>query len=249
MSRKILVAAVASLFLVSAGVASSAPIRAFISGAQIKDGTVKSVDIGDGSIAVRDLSPALRRLQGPGPVGPQGPAGPQGVAGPQGEAGPKGDVGPAGATGPQGPSGPQGPAGPEGPAQWLLTIDPLLPPTSQSNFDRLIRNGMALHNGYRAGEGASATWKVVLTPGTYVLDLIYVAYFDAGIMTWAIDGATIGEVDGYSPVGEFDSQASLPSFTVTSGGPKSLTMTVASHNAASSGAWAYLEAMQLRRVD
>ena len=73
----------------------------------IKDGQVKSRDIGNGTILAKDLSSTLLGgsngadgLQGsPGPQGPQGPAGangadgaqgPQGVQGVQGEAGPRG---------------------------------------------------------------------------------------------------------------------------------------------------------------
>jgi hypothetical protein len=128
-------------------------------------------------------------------------------------------------------------------------------PFSQSNYNHLYRNPEALHNGYRGatvgGAGAlnaSASWKVVLTPGTYSLDLIYVAYSDAGIMIWTLDAANLGNVDGYSPGAAFNTTASLPSFTVTTGGVKTLTVTMSTKNTASSGYDAYLEAIQLRRL-
>jgi hypothetical protein len=133
----------------------------------------------------------------------------------------------------------------------VVTIDPLLPPFSQDNFDRLYHNGFAYHNGYRGASGdagATASWKVALAPGTYVLDLLYVAWPDAGIMSWSLDGNPIGSVDGYDAAGEFNRSASLPGIVATGSEVKTLTVTVADKNAAASEYAAYIEAMQLRRV-
>jgi hypothetical protein len=61
-----------------------------ITGAQIQDGTVKSVDVKNKTLKVKDLSPKARAsLRGnTGPTGPTGPAGPQGLQGIQGNPGP-----------------------------------------------------------------------------------------------------------------------------------------------------------------
>ena len=95
-----LVAAVA-LISATAGVAGSG----LITGKQIQDGTIE----------LRDLSPAARQaLKGQaGAQGPAGTAGPQGAAGPQGPQGLPGATGPAGPVGPQGLPGATGPAGPQ----------------------------------------------------------------------------------------------------------------------------------------
>jgi hypothetical protein len=86
---------------------------------------VRSKDIRNGTVRLRDLRPPLRRLvlskrpgrRGPaGPRGPRGRRGPDGPAGPAGGVGPAGPAGPAGVIGPKGPEGPPGPAGPDGPA-------------------------------------------------------------------------------------------------------------------------------------
>jgi hypothetical protein len=63
----------------------------------IKDGQVKSAEVGDGTLLAKDFA------SGQIPAGARGPAGPQGVAGADG------------APGEQGPQGPEGPAGPQGP--------------------------------------------------------------------------------------------------------------------------------------
>jgi hypothetical protein len=244
--------------------ASSAELRRLIGGADIENNAIRSRHIADGTIATRDLSRAtVARLSGQiGPAGPSGVAGPQGPAGPRGAdgatgadgaRGPQGPQGPAGARGPAGLQGPAGPTGPAGPAsaQWTVPIDPLLPPFSQTSFGQLFSNGAAYHGGYRGtsgAAGATASWKVSLAPGTYVLDLIYVAWPDAGIMSWAVDGSAIGAVDGYDAVGAFNRTASLPGFVVTTAAVKTLTVTMATKNAASPEYRAYLVAMQLRRV-
>jgi hypothetical protein len=115
---------VAVFVLALAGVtAATAGVKALVTGVQIKDGTIESRDVKNGTLRSADLSlqlaASLRRQRGP-----QGAAGTQGPAGLQGPAGPKGDSGPQGAPGSQGVPGEQGlkgdpgtpgAAGPQGP--------------------------------------------------------------------------------------------------------------------------------------
>jgi len=94
--------AVALTALVLSGTAS-ASAALIVTGATIKDGTVASVDIANGSVARADLDLGVRKLLSRAATANAGAQmGPQGV---------RGDVG---ATGPQGPAGPQGPQGPAG---------------------------------------------------------------------------------------------------------------------------------------
>ena len=243
--KGVLAAAVAAASLIVVVAASSATARSLITGLQIKNGSITSADLADGTIKPRDLAPSLRRAPAVIP-GPQGPAGPQGAVGAQGAKGDTGAQGVPGPGGPQGPAGAQGQTGPAGPPQWLVTIDPLLPPSEQSNFDILIVNQNALQNGYRAGSG-TASWKVVLGAGTYALDLMYVESDDAGEMTWSLDGATIGVVDARNPNVTFNARHSFENVAVNDSGVKTLTVTVGGDpNAA--GPYAYLQSIQLRRV-
>jgi Collagen triple helix repeat (20 copies) len=80
--------------------ASSATAALVITSANIKNGTIQSVDIS---------AKAKRALKGNrgsrGPQGNPGPAGPQGAPGLQGAPGPQGAPGEKGARGEQGPSG------------------------------------------------------------------------------------------------------------------------------------------------
>jgi hypothetical protein len=97
----------------AAATAGTAGIQALITGAQIKDGTVESRDIGNGTIRRADIADATEAALR-GQRGPRGAAGEQGPAGPAGLAGPAGSVGQQGATGAAGPQGPAGAQGPQG---------------------------------------------------------------------------------------------------------------------------------------
>jgi hypothetical protein len=110
-TRRALALAVGTALALGVVAAGSAGVQALVTGAQIKDGSIESVDIENRTIRGLDLSRALvASLRGQ--RGARGPAGPQGAAGPAGPAGPAGAQGPQGAQGPAGPRGEQGPAGP-----------------------------------------------------------------------------------------------------------------------------------------
>jgi hypothetical protein len=79
----------------------------------IKEGSVATVDCGDGGTAmIYDGEP-----------GDQGPPGDTGPAGPAGPTGPAGPEGPEGAQGVQGPVGPEGPPGEPGTAPNLCDLE------------------------------------------------------------------------------------------------------------------------------
>ena len=84
-----------AVVVLTIGVGGTAGAVSLITGKQIKDGTVRSRDVGNGSltgadVADKSLSPAdfSGSVQGPaGPSGPQGPQGPQGDPGVPGVSG------------------------------------------------------------------------------------------------------------------------------------------------------------------
>ena len=147
-----------------------------------------------------------------------------------------------------GAAGAQGEAGSGRPPQWLRAHRPGLPPTEQSNFDILIVNNNAFQNGYRAGSG-TATWKVVLGAGSYALDVMFVESDDAGEMTWTLDGAAVGTIDARSSGMTFNVQHSLDPVSVSDSGVKTLTVTVGGDANGGPGPYAYLQSIQLRRVN
>lgn len=103
----LLAGVVCALVAVTAGAAG---VQALITSAQIKDGTIQSRDIKNGSIARADMSAtAIASLRGQ-----RGPAGAAGATGPAGAQGPQGATGAQGAQGPAGPQGSQGAQGAKG---------------------------------------------------------------------------------------------------------------------------------------
>lgn len=101
------VVATGALVLGLAATGGGAVAASLVTSSDIKDGTVRAIDlhagaanhrvIKDGSVGKSDLSAFLLGKINQG--GPQGPAGSQGPAGAQGPAGPQGPVGPAGDSG------------------------------------------------------------------------------------------------------------------------------------------------------
>lgn len=111
------------------GGAIAAP--SLITGAQVRDGT----------IAPRDLTPALRRQIAartgfPGPAGPEGRQGLSGAPGPAGRDGAQGPQGIQGATGPVGPQGSLGATGAPGTARAYAYV------TENGNLDPARSKGV-----------------------------------------------------------------------------------------------------------
>lgn len=105
MKKQTIITALALTGALIIGGASGAVADNLITSGDIKDGTIKAVDI----------KPALvERFSESGEQGEQGEVGPQGPAGAKGDTGPAGPKGDAGVAGPAGPAGAQGPAGPAG---------------------------------------------------------------------------------------------------------------------------------------
>ena len=111
MLRRTTLAAVAAAVVV--GLALTTPVAAqagrLLTGDDLKDGTVTTADIANGSLKKKDFAADV--LPEAGPPGLQGEEGVQGPAGPAGPAGAPGVPGPAGSAGPAGPAGEQGPSG------------------------------------------------------------------------------------------------------------------------------------------
>lgn len=93
-----MVVASLSLFVSLGGIGYAA---ATIGSAQLKNNSVRSADVRNGTLASKDISARARNALR-GQVGPQDAPGPQGTPGPRGETGatgPKGDTGAQGAPG------------------------------------------------------------------------------------------------------------------------------------------------------
>lgn len=79
------------MVLTLVGFSSTAVAKRLIGSADVRDNSLKTVDIKNGTLTASDMSPATRQaFNKPGPQGKQGPRGLTGATGPQGPAGPAG---------------------------------------------------------------------------------------------------------------------------------------------------------------
>lgn len=120
--------------------------------AELKNGSVTSSKIRDGSLRAEDFAPDELPVGETGLPGADGATGPTGATGPQGPPGPRGEQGPAGPPGPAGPAGLAGPGGP--------------PQTSVHAAAGTIQPGATQSLVALCGEGESATGgSVTVTAG------------------------------------------------------------------------------------
>jgi hypothetical protein len=101
-----------ALFVALGGSSIAAPVRALITGKDIRANAIESRHVKNGSLRAADFRAGSLPAGAKGDTGPAGPEGPRGATGPAGE---RGATGATGATGPQGAAGPQGETGPQGP--------------------------------------------------------------------------------------------------------------------------------------
>ena len=101
----------------------------------------------------------------------------------------------------------------------LIDVNPVPQATDSHNWDAFIVNGQSLNNGYRSshtnGDATSfVEWRLPLEAGNWSLEVTHVKADDAGIMTFSLDGADAGSVDGYSASIEQNARESITSITV-----------------------------------
>lgn len=83
--------------------------------------------------------------------------------------------------------------------------------------------------------------------GTYTLELRHLAFANRGIYTVAIDGTTVGTIDGYA-ASLTAARSTLAGIVIGATGQHTLTFTVATKNASSSGYNGLLERAMLTRT-
>ena len=208
-----------------------------------------------------------------GPTGPTGPTGANStVAGPTGTTGP---TGPTGALGQIGPTGPTGATGDDGviisataPAnQELLWVDTsvsggyaIYQPHIQVFFSNTLSassgvwtvtpSSSAIFGGTILSSGAQneyVEWDISVVPGTYELTLLHTKANNRGIYTVAIDGTTVGTIDGYavSVAGVFDR---ISSIDVVTAGLVPIRFTMATRNGSSSNFYGSISGFTLTRT-
>lgn len=194
--------------------------------------------------------PASR--QSIGKTGPAGPQGPQGPAGATGAQGPKGNTGSTGAPGATGSQGLQGPPGADGGVVYpaLIDVNPVPRASASNNWDGFFANGQSWNGGYRTSfPGGDTTsyleWSLPIAAGTWEMEVTHVKNFDAGILSFSLDGAPIGSVDAYDAGTVLNASGTVSSITVGTSGLHTLRVETATANPSSSGFYGYLVWLRL----
>jgi collagen triple helix repeat protein len=194
--------------------------------------------------------PASR--QAIGKAGPAGPQGTQGAAGPAGAQGAKGNTGATGATGAAGPIGPQGLPGTDGGLVYpeLIDVNPVPRATASNNWDSFAAEGHSWNGGYRTSfPGGDATsfleWRLPIAAGTWDMEVTHVKNFDAGILSFSLDGVPIGTVDGYDAGTVFNAPGTVAAISVATSGMHTLRVQTGTTNAPGGTFYAYLVWLRL----
>ncbi len=135
---------------------------------------------------------------------------------------------------------------------WLVQVDPL--PTADANvgwdtisIDASMLNAAMKYN-QTGGASSAIQWTVVLGAGTWTDELVLYRGPDAGITTVALDGATLGTLDGYAAAGTYNVRQSIAGVNVGTPGAHVLKLTTPTKNASSTGFYCRLNLLELRRT-
>lgn len=106
-----------------------------------------------------------------------------------------------------------------------------------------------LSNAATQAQNDEVTWPLVLSAGTWRLDIDYVKGSVCGIATFRIDGTSIGTVDGYdASAALYNQSASITGISVASSGKKTFGILMATKNASASNYRFLLTAAFLTRT-
>lgn len=152
-----------------------------------------------------------------------------------------------------------------GPPPNLIDIDVFPTAVSQTNWDTITLSGSELYGGEKrstSAQNAEIVWDIVLSAGTWTLELMHSTGSNRGIYTAALseDGVTFTDVgsspylasastiDGYNAGGATETRSSLTGITIASTGRYALRLKMATKNASSSNYLGALQHVQLRRT-
>lgn len=130
-----------------------------------------------------------------------------------------------------GPSGDANTADP-----WLVQIVPIgaytvVAGTWTRSHDNSVVLGSYIYNGDNVNPNDEVTWPVVLSAGTWTIELIHHKASVRGIYTFSIDGSSVGTIDGYAGGPTVDQVGTITGITVASSGKKTLSVKSTTKNA------------------
>lgn len=123
------------------------------------------------------------------------------------------------------------------PAQWLNTIGATTPFVSEVGTSSIVAIASRFGGGYfqTIGLNNEVVYNVVLSAGTYHIQMLYEAHSVNGIWGFYLDGVSLGvSIDGYNASNIANSKAVTAAFTVATSGKKAFTIRTTGKNGSSS---------------
>lgn len=142
-------------------------------------------------------------------------------------------------------------AGPTDTMPWSIELSPFTKPATQTTWSSLIAFSTQLYGGWlQSGttQGSQIGWDINLAAGTWTISLLALKASDAGIITIALDGVSVGTLDLYAASNSANQVLNLSGVAVANSGNKRLTLTLSTKNGASSAYAGYLSWVSLRRT-
>lgn len=134
---------------------------------------------------------------------------------------------------------------------WLVDIDVFMTPISQVNWNTLVVDTTAIHQGEIQSTGvqnAEINWDVVLGAGTWTLELMYVRGSAGGIFTVTVGAVSAGTVDSYNASLAPNIRTALTAIATPTTGKYRVKLKMATKNGSSSNYFGTLQHVQLRRT-
>jgi hypothetical protein len=104
----------------------------------------------------------------------------------------------------------------------------------------------AYRSSYPGGDSTSfLEWRIPIGAGTWAISTTFVSSPDAGIMTFSIDGADVGSVDGYEDPGTYNVNADISDVGIATSGLHTVRVRTETKNLASAGYFGYLTWIRL----
>ena len=136
-------------------------------------------------------------------------------------------------------------------APWRAYISPYMPADANSGWATNTSDTACFGSGYRATDntnsGNSVAFNVVLSAGTWALDLLYTKAANAGIMTISLGATSVGTVDAYASSTTRNQAVSFTGISVATAGVYSLSFLINTKGSGSAYA-GYLQGISLRRT-
>lgn len=133
----------------------------------------------------------------------------------------------------------------------VITIDPMLPPATQTNWSTIDDASGWVHGRCTSSGAQNATigFDVYLPRGTWKIETMTSTANSFGVMTVAVDGVQVGATyDAYSAGSTPNVTFERTGHVVTTPGVKRISYTMATKNASSSSYTGRLQAIRLTRT-